>query len=144
MPPADPFDLQRFVTAQAENYADALAELRRGRKATHWMWYVFPQLAELGSSSKAIFYGIRSRDEAIAYAGHPILGPRLLDCTHALLAIEYRSAEEIMGSIDALKLRSCATLFSLAAPTPAPFSAILAKYYAGLPDPRTLALLARP
>ena len=112
---ADPFDLDRFVTAQAVNYADALRELRAGRKETHWMWYVLPQLRGLGRSDFAHFYGLTGLEEARAYLAHPILGPRLLDCARAILSHPDRSAERIMGRVDGQKLQSTATLFALAA-----------------------------
>jgi uncharacterized protein (DUF1810 family) len=135
---ADEFGLQRFVDAQARNYADALAELRRGRKTTHWMWYVFPQVAGLGSSPMARTYAIGSLAEARAYLAHPVLGPRLRDCVAATLAVEGRTAHEIFGSPDDLKFRSSLTLFAEAAPEEGAFRQALDKYFAGQPDPRTL------
>jgi uncharacterized protein (DUF1810 family) len=139
---SDPFDLQRFVDAQARNYDDALAELRRGRKVSHWMWYVFPQVAGLGSSPMAQTYAIGSLDEARAYLAHPVLGPRLRDCVAAVLAVEGRSARAIFGSPDDMKLRSSLTLFREAAPDAPLFGAALAKYFAGQADARTLERLA--
>jgi len=133
-------DLDRFVTAQAGSYAQALAELRRGRKASHWMWYVFPQLAGLGRSDAARFYAIRDLAEARAYLAHPLLGPRLIESTEAVVAAP-DTAEAILGTIDALKLRSSLTLFAAAADDPAPFERALARFYGGEPDPETLRLL---
>lgn len=135
---ADEFQLQRFVDAQARNYAEALAELKRGRKTTHWIWYVFPQIAGLGSSPTAQTYAIGSLAEARAYLAHPVLGPRLRDCVAAVLDVDGRTAHEIFGSPDDLKLRSSLTLFAEAAPDEPLFREALAKYYAGKPDPRTL------
>jgi uncharacterized protein (DUF1810 family) len=140
---ADPFDLQRFVGAQARNYADAIAELRRGRKTSHWMWYVFPQIAGLGSSAMAQTYAIGSLDEARAYLAHPVLGPRLRECVAAVQAVEGRSAHAILGSPDDMKLRSSLTLFAAAAPDEPLFRDALARYFAGAPDPRTLEKLGR-
>jgi uncharacterized protein (DUF1810 family) len=137
---SDPFHLQRFVDAQEGVFPTALAELRAGAKQSHWMWFIFPQLAGLGRSSTAQYYGIRSRDEAIAYLANPLLGPRLNDAVEAILPwADERSAEEILGSIDALKLRSCLTLFDAIKPDGL-FGHTLAAFYDG-PDERTLALL---
>jgi uncharacterized protein (DUF1810 family) len=134
-------DLQRFVDAQAPVFAAALAELRAGRKRSHWMWFVFPQLASLGRSGTARFYGIGSLDEARAYAAHPVLGARLLACTRAVLAhAGKRSLHEIFGSPDDLKFRSCMTLFARAAAEPAPFEEAIAALCDG-PDPLTVAWL---
>ena len=138
---SDPFDLARFVRAQAGDYDSALAEVRAGRKETHWMWYVFPQLAGLGSSPTARRYGVTGRAEAEAYLTHPVLGPRLVEIAEAALAVEGRSANDIFGSPDDLKLRSCATQFARVAPPGSVFERLLAKYFDGRPDPRTLALL---
>jgi uncharacterized protein (DUF1810 family) len=137
----DTFQLQRFVEAQARNYADALAELRRGRKTSHWMWYVFPQIAGLGSSAMARNYAIGSLEEARAYLAHPVLGPRLRECVEASLAIEGRSAREVFGSPDDLKFRSSLTLFAEAASDESLFREALVKYFAGEADPSTLRLL---
>lgn len=134
----DPYDLDRFVEAQAVNYEDALAELRAGRKQTHWMWYVFPQIAGLGNSAMSVRYAIRSEDEARAYLAHPILGPRLIECAEALLALENHSAREVMGSPDDLKLRSSATLFAQVSPPGSVFERVLTQYYSSEPDPKTL------
>jgi uncharacterized protein (DUF1810 family) len=132
--------LDRFVQAQDGVYDDALAELTAGRKRTHWMWFIFPQIAGLGSSATAQRYAIRSLDEARAYLAHPVLGPRLRECAQALLSVPGRSAREILGHPDDLKLRSSMTLFARAADDPAPFEAVLDRYYDG-PDPLTLTLL---
>ena len=132
--------LDRFVEAQDGMYDDALAELGAGRKRTHWIWFIFPQLAGLGSSPTAQFYAIASLAEAKAYLAHPVLGPRLRECAQALLSIEGRSARDILGYPDDLKLRSSMTLFARAADDPALFQAVLARYYDG-PDPLTLKLL---
>lgn len=138
----DPHDLQRFVRAQEPVYETALAELRAGRKRSHWMWFVFPQLRALGRSATALHYGIASRAEAIAYARHPILGPRLATCCDALLALSGRSAHEIFGSPDDLKLVSSMTLFCDAVPDEPRFRQVLDRYAAGVPDVRTLTMLA--
>jgi uncharacterized protein (DUF1810 family) len=137
----DPFDLERFVRAQATNYQEALAEIRGGEKVSHWMWYVYPQLAGLGFSSTARFYGLKGAAEARAYLAHPILGPRLRECCEAALAVEEKTAHDIFGSPDDLKLRSCATLFAAVAPDESLFRRLLEKYYAGRGDDKTLRLL---
>ena len=134
--------LERFVEAQAGVYDTALAELRAGRKRSHWMWFVFPQIAGLGHSATAQRYAIAGLDEARAYLAHPVLGPRLAEAAQALLGVEGRSAAEIMGYPDDLKLRSSMTLFAEAADDPAVFDAVLRRYYDG-PDTRTLDLLRR-
>lgn len=135
----DPWDLERFVIAQDEGdtYAAALAELRRGRKASHWMWFVFPQIAGLGLSPMSQRYAIRSLDEARAYLAHPILGPRLLECLEVLRALPETNAPMIFGGIDATKLRSSLTLFLRAAPGHAIFAELLERYFGGVADPRT-------
>lgn len=136
----DPFHLQRFVDAQedAAIYARALAELRAGRKQSHWIWFVFPQIAGLGSSPMSQAYAIRSLDEARAYLCHPLLGPRLHESTEALLDAEPgATAESILGGIDAIKVRSSMTLFSRAAPGKEIFKAVLDRFYGGEPDPET-------
>ncbi|MBL9175408.1 MAG: DUF1810 domain-containing protein [Verrucomicrobiales bacterium] len=143
MSAANPHLLSRFVSAQATTYETALGELRRGRKETHWMWFIFPQIAGLGSSEMAQRYALRSRDEAAAYLAHPILGPRLEECAQALLEVPGKSALEILGSPDDLKLRSCATLFREVAGPQSRFGALLDRFFSGQPDPRTLALLSR-
>jgi uncharacterized protein (DUF1810 family) len=137
----DPHDLARFVEAQAGDYETALAEIRAGRKRSHWMWYIFPQIDGLGFSSMARRYAIKSLDEARAYLDHPVLGPRLVEITEAALAVEGRSAHEIFGSPDDMKLRSCATLFARAASEGSVFSRLLDKFFDGKPDVRTLELL---
>jgi uncharacterized protein (DUF1810 family) len=138
----DRFDLQRFVIAQDPVIDAVKEELRQGRKRTHWMWFIFPQLAALGASATAKHYGIGSLDEARAYLGHFVLGPRLRDCCELLLQVEGRTAHQIFGYPDELKLRSCLTLFDAAADDgEALFRNCLDKYYAGKPDAKTLELL---
>jgi len=137
----DPFNLQRFVRAQGNSYEQALEELRAGQKRTHWMWYVFPQLAGLGSSPTARLYAIKGAAEAEAYLHHPILGPRLKECFEAFLAIKGKTAREIMGFPDNLKLRSCATLFSTISPPGSVFGWVIEEAFGGVPDGRTLELL---
>jgi uncharacterized protein (DUF1810 family) len=139
---ADPFDLRRFVDAQARNYADAIAELTAGEKRSHWMWYVFPQYAGLGRSEMSERFAIGSLDEAKAYLRHPILGPRLVDCANAVLAVKGVTARDIFGSPDDLKLRSSATLFSRVAEPGSVFHRIVERYFDGEPDRRTLDLIA--
>ena len=138
---ADPYDLDRFVQAQAKDYARALTELRTGRKVTHWIWYVLPQLRGLGSSSMSTLYGIGSKDEAGAYLAHPVLGPRLLECVAAMNALRDVSAAGVLGPIDAAKFRSCLTLFLAVDPHNAALRGALDKYFAGAQDENTLALL---
>lgn len=138
---SDPFHLQRFVAAQKDVYADALAEIRSGHKQSHWMWFVFPQLAGLGSSPTSCRYAIRNLDEAKAYLAHPILGPRLIECAEAAWEIDGKSALEIFGTPDHLKLWSSATLFGYAAAPGSVFERVLEKYFAGQRDLRTLELL---
>ncbi|AYV46781.1 DUF1810 domain-containing protein [Caulobacter flavus] len=133
-----PHDLARFLAAQASAYPAALAELRGGRKRTHWMWFVFPQVGGLGRSPTAQFYAIAGLDEARAYLAHPVLGPRLLDCVEALLALPGGDPHAVFGSPDDAKLRSSLTLFSAAAPDEPRFRAALAKYFDGRDDPLTL------
>jgi len=138
----DPHELQRFVDAQDGVWEDVRAELADGRKRTHWMWFVFPQLAALGRSGMAKRYGLASRAEAAAYWAHPVLGPRLKECSEHVLAVPGgRTALEVMGAPDDLKLRSCMTLFSEVAPEEPVFRRVLAKYYGGEADRRTLELL---
>jgi uncharacterized protein (DUF1810 family) len=137
-------DLQRFVDAQAPQLADVKAELAAGRKRTHWMWYVFPQLRGLGRSETARHFGLASRAEAAAYLAHPVLGPRLRDCVELVLAVEGRSAHAIFGSPDDLKLRSCLTLFRELEGAGGVFDRALRKYFDGEPDTATLDLLALP
>jgi uncharacterized protein (DUF1810 family) len=137
----DPHNLNRFVEAQQGDYERALAEIRSGRKRSHWMWYIFPQLDGLGYSPTARHYAIKSLAEADAYLRHPVLGPRLVEIAEAALGIEGRSATEVFGSPDDLKLRSCATLFARVAPAGSVFERLLEKYFGGQPDARTLQLL---
>ena len=138
-----PAGLERFVDAQRTSYDRALAELRAGRKRSHWMWYIFPQLAGLGRSATAERYAIASLAEAEAYLKHPVLGPRMIECATAVLEIEGRSAHEIFGSPDDSKLRSCATLFALVSAPESVFARVLAKYFGGRQDEQTLRLLGR-
>lgn len=139
---SDPLD--RFVRAQERSYAQALSELAAGRKQTHWIWYVLPQLQALGRSQMAREYGIAGRDEAGAYMAHPVLGPRLVACVNAILAHSDRSAVGILGDVDALKFRSCLTLFAEVAPHEPCFRAALAAFYEGQADGTTLQLLGAP
>jgi uncharacterized protein (DUF1810 family) len=138
-------DLSRFTEAQAASYDTALAELRRGRKESHWMWFIFPQLASLGRSATAQYYGIKTLAEARAYAADPVLGPRLAACAEALLAQPDADPAGILGQIDALKLRSSATLFRAAAEEPLKglMQALLDRFYEGRPCPLTLAEIGR-
>ena len=138
----DPFDLQRFVDAQESIYETVIDELTNGRKRSHWMWFVFPQLRELGHSPTALHYGISSRDEARAYLAHEVLGPRLRECSRLVAQIDGRSIEEILGWPDNLKLRSSMTLFARATEDNDDFVAVLDKFYGGEEDPATLARLA--
>ena len=137
----DPFELQRFVDAQAPVYADVLDELRAGHKTSHWMWFIFPQRTELGRSTIARHYGIGSLAEAIAYLAHPLLGQRLLECTGLMLAVRFKTALEILGSPDDLKFRSCMTLFRAAKPGLPIWDAALTRYFGGKGDVATIALL---
>jgi uncharacterized protein (DUF1810 family) len=139
----DPHDLRRFVDAQSDNYDQALSEIKAGHKRSHWMWYVFPQYEGLGRSSMAQRYSIKGLAEAEAYLRHPLLGPRLVECAEALLALEGRSAHEIFGSPDDAKLRSSATLFAYVAPAGSAFHRVLDRYFAGEPDRTTLELVRR-
>jgi uncharacterized protein (DUF1810 family) len=139
----DSYDLTRFVRAQESDYERALAEITSGRKRTHWMWYIFPQIDGLGLSPTAKHYAIKSLAEAKAYLEHPILGPRLLACAEAVVGIEGRSAVEIFGTPDDMKLRSCATLFACVAPRDSVFDRLLTKYYRGERDGKTLQILRR-
>ncbi|MGG5887870.1 DUF1810 domain-containing protein [Falsiroseomonas sp. HC035] len=139
---SNPFQLDRFVQAQNPVIAEVRRELRAGRKRSHWMWFVFPQLRALGHSATAQHYGIASLAEAEAYMAHPVLGPRLVGCAELVLAIEGRSATEIFGSPDDLKLRSSMTLFGAARPEAHAFAEVIGRYFDGTPDPRTMELLA--
>ena len=138
----DPYRLARFVDAQRGVMDGVLAELRAGRKTGHWIWFVFPQLAGLGRSEMARSYGIGSIGEARAYLEHPVLGGRLRACVQALLAIDGRTAEQVLGPVDAMKVRSSMTLFHRAAPDDPLFPAVIARWYRGTPDPLTDELLA--
>jgi len=139
----DPFRLQRFVDAQGPVYATVLRELAQGAKRSHWMWFVFPQIAGLGLSPKSVFYAIASLDEAKAYLAHPVLGPRLLDCARLVLESEGRTAQQIFGAVDAMKFRSSMTLFAAAAPGKSVFQDCLDAFFDGAPDPATLTKLGR-
>jgi uncharacterized protein (DUF1810 family) len=134
----DPFDLARFVEAQAPTYVQVLDELRQGRKTSHWIWFIFPQLAALGQSARAKRYGIRSKDEAVAYLAHPVLGARLRECVGLVNQIDGSTAHDIFGYPDDLKFRSSMTLFAAATSDSAIFKEALAKYYGGEGDPLTL------
>ena len=133
----DPFDLERFVQAQSQDYDQALSELRDGKKRSHWMWYIFPQIEGLGHSSRSIRYSIKSAAEARAYLDHPVLGPRLRECAAVVRDIVGRSALEIFGSPDDQKLRSCATLFACVSDDGV-FEQLLEKYFNGQPDMESL------
>jgi len=137
----DLYKLNRFVEAQEGDYDRALAEIRSGRKQSHWMWYIFPQFDGLGFSSTSRRYAIKSVAEAKAYLGHPVLGPRLIECAQAAVSVDGRSAHEIFGSPDDMKLKSCATLFASVSPPGSVFDRLLEKYYGGERDGKTLQLL---
>ncbi len=141
-PANDPFDLRRFETAQADNYDAALHELQAGQKQTHWMWYVFPQIAGLGTSAMARKYAIASRAEAQAYLAHPMLAVRLSQCAEAMLSVREKTAHQILGSPDDLKLKSSMTLFAACAAEGSVFHRVLDHYYGGQRDEKTLALLS--
>lgn len=136
-------NLHGFLTAQASTYDTVLAELRAGRKSSHWIWFIFPQIAGLGHSGMAQQFAITSLDEAKAYLQHLVLGPRLRECTQLVLNVEGRSADEIFGYPDNLKFRSCMTLFLTAATDNTIFKDALLKFFDGLPDQKTLDILAR-
>jgi uncharacterized protein (DUF1810 family) len=138
---ADPHDLDRFVRAQDGDYGRALSEIRAGRKRSHWMWYIFPQFDGLGFSETSRRYAIKSVAEAEAYLGHPVLGPRLAECAEVALGVEGRSALEVFGSPDDAKLKSCATLFAHVSPAGSVFERLLAKYFRGERDGKTLRLI---
>jgi uncharacterized protein (DUF1810 family) len=142
--PGDPYRLERFVAEQDRGgtYQRALAELRAGLKVGHWIWFIFPQIAGLGFSAMAREYAISSLAEARAYLAHPVLGPRLAECAAALLAVDGKSAEDILGPVDAMKLRSSMTLFQAAAPDAAIFGQVLARYFTGIADEATVSRLA--
>ncbi len=136
--------LQRFLDAQTQAYPVALAEVREGRKRSHWMWYIFPQLRGLGFSSTAQYYGLRDAQEALAYARHPLLGPRLVEISRALLALGSTDASAIMGYPDDVKLKSCMTLFAALPDADPVFQQVLDQFFRGQPDQKTLQLLATP
>ena len=135
------WDLERFVLAQQVNCEDALREMRCGRKQTHWMWYIFPQLRGLGRSAMSMRYGLDGLEEARAYLAHPVLGPRLLECCEAVLKADSNDPWEVFGSPDNLKFCSCLTLFALAAPSVPIFEQLLDKFYGGQYDLRTIQIL---
>jgi len=139
----DPYNLQRFVDAQQPVFAGVIAELRRGSKRGHWMWFIFPQLKGLGRTSQSTFFGISSVLEAAAYLQHPVLGPLLKECTQLVNAVEGRSAEHIFGEIDAMKFRSSMTLFAHATPENQIFTDALEKYFAAEFDPLTIDYLRK-
>ncbi len=139
---ADPFELRRFVDAQSGVYHEVCAELRSGRKTSHWMWFIFPQLRGLGFTATAQRFAISGIEEAQAYLGHALLGPRLHECTQLVNQLEERSIHQIFGTPDDLKFRSSMTLFAQASPADKPFAEALQKHFAGRADSRTLALLA--
>ena len=143
MSPSPRFNLQRFIEAQNADYEQALAEIRRGRKTSHWIWYVFPQVIGLGSSSHSIEYAIRSREEALAYLEHGILGVRLRECASALLPHKDKAIEEIMGYPDDLKLRSSMTLFARVSGSPSVFHDVLDAFFAGERDSFTMDFLEK-
>ena len=136
-------ELDKFVSAQARDYDTALAEIRSGYKRSHWMWYIFPQLQGLGFSPTAQYYGIRDLEQAKDYMAHPVLGPRLVEISGALLSLPGFNPSAVMGYPDDLKLCSCMTLFELAAPDEPVFGRVLEKYYGGRRDRMTLNLLGR-
>ncbi len=140
--PRMPNTLDRFTEAQARNYHDALTEIRSGRKRSHWMWYVFPQIQGLGFSETARFYALQDAREAAAYLAHPVLGPRLREISHALLGLDSTNARAIMGSPDDLKLRSCMTLFATLPGADPVFQQVLDRFYGGARDEQTLRILA--
>jgi uncharacterized protein (DUF1810 family) len=140
---SDPHDLARFVVAQVDDYDEAIAEIQVGRKTSHWMWYIFPQIDGLGFSSMSRRYSIKSLDEARAYLDHPVLGPRLLACVEAALSVDGRSAYQIFGSPDDMKLKSSATLFASVTPPGSLFARLLDKFFAGVRDGKTLGLIGK-
>jgi uncharacterized protein (DUF1810 family) len=138
---SDPFDLGRFLTAQEGKYETALREIKAGHKTSHWMWFVFPQFKGLGSSPMSAYFAIQSVEEARAYLAHKVLGARLIACAQAALDVEGKSAREIFGSPDDMKLRSCATLFAQVAEKGSVFEKLIEKYFAGEMDEKTLELM---
>ncbi|WHI45006.1 DUF1810 domain-containing protein [Microbulbifer sp. VAAF005] len=141
---AQPFHLERFVTAQESSYESALSELHSGHKRSHWMWYIFPQISGLGHSATSEHFAIKNLDEARAYLEHPVLGPRLKECCKELLQLNNYSAYQIFGSPDDVKLKSSMTLFSIADPKDKLFEEVLEKYYEGQKDLRTFEILKVP
>jgi uncharacterized protein (DUF1810 family) len=137
----DPYDLERFVEAQSRIYDVVRAELRQGSKRSHWMWFIFPQIRGLGSSPTAVHFAVASREEAVAYLKHPILGPRLIECTQLVLGVKNRSSEQIFGEIDSLKFRSSMTLFAQVTLKETAFQEALQKYFDGEEDVLTLEIL---
>jgi uncharacterized protein (DUF1810 family) len=137
----DPYDLNRFLRAQEDSYQQALSEIKGGRKRTHWMWYIFPQIDGLAFSSISKRYSIKTVEEAKAYLNHPVIGPRLIECAEATTRVEGRSANDIFGPPDDMKLRSCATLFAYVSPAGSVFERVLDKYFQGERDHKTLRLL---
>jgi uncharacterized protein (DUF1810 family) len=138
---SDPYNLTRFVRAQEGVYEQALAEIKGGRKHSHWMWFIFPQIDGLGFSTTSRLYAIKSRAEAKAYLDHPVLGPRLVECAEAALAVEGRTASQIFGSPDDMKLRSCATLFAHVSPQGSVFERLIRNFFEGRRDGKTLSRL---
>lgn len=137
----DPYDLNRFVRAQKADYEQALSEIKRGRKTSHWMWFILPQFDGLGFSAISKEYSIKSVEEAEAYLRHPVLGPRLTECAEAALSVKGRSAYDIFGSPDDMKLKSCATLFACVSPAGSVFDRLLDHFFQGERDHKTLQLL---
>jgi uncharacterized protein (DUF1810 family) len=136
-----PYDLDRFVVEQDRDYESILDELRRGHKTGHWIWFIFPQIAGLGRSAMSLHFAIGTLDEARAYLAHPILGVRIHECTRLVLALEGRTADEIFGSLDAMKVRSSMTLFHRAAPAEPDFAQVLDRYFGDVADEATDARL---
>ena len=134
----DPYNLERFLLAQERVFDRVVSELRAGMKTSHWMWFIFPQIRGLGRSPISVEYAISSRDEARAYLQHPLLGPRLKECTRLVLEVQGRSVEDIFGLPDDMKFRSCMTLFARVSPDDDTFERALQKYFAGIPDQLTL------
>ena len=137
----DPYNLNRFITAQEGLFENVLTELKNGRKQTHWMWFIFPQIDGLGFSSTTKYYAIKNLEEARQYLTHPVLGARLLQCSQLVLAVEGKSAHNIFGSPDDMKLKSCMTLFTQVAGPDSVFASVLEKYFHGKPDEKTISLL---
>lgn len=140
---SDPYHLDRFLAAQETAYARALGEIRSGKKSSHWIWFIFPQIVGLGSSEINRLYSIKSLDEAKAYLAHPILGARLDECTRAVMRHDDLTAEDIFGALDAMKFGSCMTLFEQAAPDGALFGEAIERFFSGRRDPWTLQKIAR-